>query len=36
MRDLRSDLHPYHIDLGRPAYNIGHEAVGESSNWAAR
>lgn len=24
-----SDLHPYHIDLGRPAYSIGHEAVGE-------
>jgi alcohol dehydrogenase len=24
-----SDLHPYHVDLGRPAYSIGHEAVGE-------
>src|SRR6266478_3676506 len=24
-----SDLHPYHIHLGRPAYSIGHEAVGE-------
>jgi threonine dehydrogenase-like Zn-dependent dehydrogenase len=24
-----SDLHPYHIDLGRPTYCIGHEAVGE-------
>lgn len=24
-----SDLHPYHVDLGRPAYCIGHEAVGE-------
>src|SRR5258706_14058525 len=24
-----SDLHPYHIDLGRPRYSIGHEAVGE-------
>jgi alcohol dehydrogenase len=24
-----SDLHPYHIELGRPAYCIGHEAVGE-------
>jgi threonine dehydrogenase-like Zn-dependent dehydrogenase len=24
-----SDLHPYHVDLGRAAYSIGHEAVGE-------
>jgi alcohol dehydrogenase len=24
-----SDLHPYHVDLGRPTYCIGHEAVGE-------
>lgn len=24
-----SDLHPYHIDLGRPPYSIGHEAIGE-------
>jgi alcohol dehydrogenase len=24
-----SDLHPYHVDLGRPHYCIGHEAVGE-------
>jgi alcohol dehydrogenase len=24
-----SDLHPYHVHLGRPAYSIGHEAVGE-------
>ena len=24
-----SDLHPYHVNLGRPAYSIGHEAVGE-------
>jgi alcohol dehydrogenase len=24
-----SDLHPYHVNLGRPAYCIGHEAVGE-------
>src|SRR5258705_3763038 len=25
-----SDLHPYHIDLGRPRYSIGHEAEGEA------
>jgi threonine dehydrogenase-like Zn-dependent dehydrogenase len=24
-----SDLHPYHVDLGRPSYAIGHEVVGE-------
>ncbi|WP_417725188.1 zinc-binding dehydrogenase [Salipiger sp.] len=24
-----SDLHPYHVDMGRPAFCIGHEAVGE-------
>src|SRR3954454_2368689 len=24
-----SDLHPYHVDMGRPRYSIGHEAVGE-------
>jgi len=24
-----SDLHPYHVDLRRAAYSIGHEAVGE-------
>src|SRR5258705_13272065 len=26
-----SDLHPYHVHLGRPAYSIGHEAVGEAA-----
>ncbi|MGE0830938.1 MAG: alcohol dehydrogenase catalytic domain-containing protein [Hyphomonadaceae bacterium] len=24
-----SDLHPYHVDMGRSGYCIGHEAVGE-------
>ncbi|MGE3142675.1 MAG: alcohol dehydrogenase catalytic domain-containing protein [Hyphomonadaceae bacterium] len=24
-----SDLHPYHVDMGRAGYCIGHEAVGE-------